>query len=226
MRNNLTLYEFVEDDEDNSTTVRIPPEMEMCVNDCSNNGECDGGVCICENGYLGVDCAIHISTPPTIYNEPENYICDGRTHFCERGSLYGQGFVDIKTLSCHYQEVKPMETINYQYYHLIIVNAKRVVDILMYLTLLITCLGNMFSIFQVNEIRNGTLRTANEVQCPFTDEEEQADSGLHALTQVHVSISNDAEHKSESVQFTKYDSKCMDCSTVDNQHVCQQKVWL
>ena len=76
---------------------------------------------------------------------------------------------------------------------------------------------------QSSDVKVGTLRTSREVQCPFSNG-EQDNGGIRALTQLHVSISNDAQHNSDSVLFTQYDSHCMTCSVVGDQHACQQKV--
>jgi hypothetical protein len=38
--------------------------LSCCVNNCSGNGTCNNGVCVCSNGYTGTDC----STPPNCTN--------------------------------------------------------------------------------------------------------------------------------------------------------------
>jgi hypothetical protein len=39
----------------------------MCLNNCSNNGNCtESGLCSCFTNYYGVDCSTRITDPPTL----------------------------------------------------------------------------------------------------------------------------------------------------------------
>ena len=39
----------------------------MCPNDCTFNGNCSNGTCVCHDGYTAEDCSISLYNPPEIY---------------------------------------------------------------------------------------------------------------------------------------------------------------
>ena len=66
-------------------------------------GECDEGVCVCEDGYYGEDCSISASATPTVYTPP---CCDVRTTDCSDMVLHGTSFIPNQGLSCEIRTVQ------------------------------------------------------------------------------------------------------------------------
>ena len=58
-------------DTTNETTPTIPPMVEtiaqlLCPNDCTFNGKCVNGSCVCNKDYTAEDCSISIYQKPNI----------------------------------------------------------------------------------------------------------------------------------------------------------------
>lgn len=66
---------------------------QMCLNNCSNNGVCAGGRCICEPSYKGRDCSIDINQPVEIKALSISKNCDFRTQMCSQILIHGNGLV-------------------------------------------------------------------------------------------------------------------------------------
>ena len=54
-----------------TTNVTIPPIVEkivelLCPNDCTFNGKCVNGSCVCNKDYTAVDCSISVYQKPDI----------------------------------------------------------------------------------------------------------------------------------------------------------------
>ncbi|XP_062573358.1 uncharacterized protein LOC134235241, partial [Saccostrea cucullata] len=61
----------------------------VCPNNCSNNGVCTAGVCICSASFVGFDCSHTKSTPPTNTSLPENGLCTTSKRACAKTNIYG-----------------------------------------------------------------------------------------------------------------------------------------
>lgn len=70
----------------------------ICVNDCSGNGECMNGSCVCNDAYVGSDCSILKGSPPIVV-EAKHY-CDTRKHECYMVSVTGRSIVDSLDVTC------------------------------------------------------------------------------------------------------------------------------
>ena len=63
---------------------------------------CRTGVCECEAGYSGADCAVDVSTPPELIYIVGDTICDLRQGPCPDSLIIvGAGFANTANLSCH-----------------------------------------------------------------------------------------------------------------------------
>ena len=68
------------------------------------------GVCQCEAGWLGYSCAIAEQQPPTLVFIPSE-ICDQRRDDCSTVTVYGTGFANKETLTCHFVQVSKTQII-------------------------------------------------------------------------------------------------------------------
>ena len=68
------------------------------------------GVCQCEEGWLGFSCAIAEQQPPTLVFIPTE-MCDQRQDDCSSVTVYGTGFANTDTLTCHFIQVSMAQSI-------------------------------------------------------------------------------------------------------------------
>lgn len=61
----------------------------VCQNNCSSNGECNGGVCKCSSSYIGMDCSHAKSIPPMNFSLPENGVCKTSQRACTKTNIFG-----------------------------------------------------------------------------------------------------------------------------------------
>ena len=94
----------------NSSNGELIPPKEMlasiCPNDCSNHGNCSNSTCICDEDYTAKDCAISLKGIPNLFNIKKSGLCDVRRRLCQNVVVYGNGFLDSKSLTCHIVEQK------------------------------------------------------------------------------------------------------------------------
>ena len=65
------------------------------------------GVCDCETGYVGADCAVSVSTPPELVYIVGGTTCDLRQGPCSDSLvIVGAGFANTANLSCHVTPVQ------------------------------------------------------------------------------------------------------------------------
>ncbi|XP_062606901.1 mucin-2-like [Saccostrea cucullata] len=77
----------------NTTFTTIEPDVayiltSRCPGNCSENGQCNAGICTCHEGFAGSDCSFDSSEPPQITGTSYDF-CDQRSHECN--ALYFQG---------------------------------------------------------------------------------------------------------------------------------------
>nr|XP_022293366.1 von Willebrand factor D and EGF domain-containing protein-like [Crassostrea virginica] len=82
----------------NITTIVV----NLCPNNCSNNGLCSEGICTCSPGYGGSDCSFDVSSPPTITQLVGDGVCDKSVDTCSDVTLYGQYFVENMGTNCYF----------------------------------------------------------------------------------------------------------------------------
>ena len=68
------------------------------------------GVCQCEDGWLGFSCAIAEQQPPTLVFIPSE-MCDQRRDDCSTVTVYGTGYANKETLTCHFIQVSKAQII-------------------------------------------------------------------------------------------------------------------
>ncbi|XP_062607020.1 von Willebrand factor D and EGF domain-containing protein-like [Saccostrea cucullata] len=77
----------------------------VCPNNCSDNGVCTGGVCICSASFVGFDCSHTKSTPPTNTSLPENGLCTTSKRECAKTNIYGYFLEENIHVKLNYFEI-------------------------------------------------------------------------------------------------------------------------
>ncbi|XP_065651908.1 von Willebrand factor D and EGF domain-containing protein-like [Hydra vulgaris] len=81
----------------------------MCPNECSGNGACKSGSCICNSGFITADCSMKEGQPPVVFGIPNFGLCDIRNQDCMRTRVTGRDFIDSNLLVCKMTEAKISE---------------------------------------------------------------------------------------------------------------------
>ena len=58
------------------------------------------GACVCDSGYLAVDCSIKEGLPPVVNSLPLEGLCDMRQRPCESTVVKGDNFLSSSNLTC------------------------------------------------------------------------------------------------------------------------------
>jgi len=59
-------------------------EENVCPNECSGNGKCVKGVCVCNKGFATEDCSVVLNQVPELLHVGCGHFCDVRTSDCDR----------------------------------------------------------------------------------------------------------------------------------------------
>nr|XP_022289580.1 von Willebrand factor D and EGF domain-containing protein-like isoform X2 [Crassostrea virginica] len=86
---------------DNSSETSYEYIVNHCQNNCSNNGVCSNGKCICESGFGGSDCSFDVLSLPTITRLSDNGLCDKSNEPCDDITLYGYYFLENMNTTCY-----------------------------------------------------------------------------------------------------------------------------
>jgi len=89
--------------------VLLPPQEildTLCLNDCSGNGQCSKGVCLCAAGRTGADCGVSVSEGPRVASLENHGLCDVRDQPCRSFHVSGDNFADNSELVCHFEIFK------------------------------------------------------------------------------------------------------------------------
>ncbi|XP_015751386.1 PREDICTED: von Willebrand factor D and EGF domain-containing protein-like isoform X2 [Acropora digitifera] len=95
----------------NVTKTATPPALEkvlqlLCPNDCTINGKCINGSCVCNKNYTADDCSISIYQRPTITRIQSNGLCDRQKRPCEKTTVQGREFLNSTNITCHIREIE------------------------------------------------------------------------------------------------------------------------
>ncbi|GFR90472.1 von Willebrand factor D and EGF domain-containing protein, partial [Elysia marginata] len=92
---------------DNNVTLNMNILGEICPEDCNNQGNCSGGICVCEDGFGGPSCEVDLKSPPEIENIFSTRSCDlaFMPQCPTQIYLYGENFDDNKDLTCHIRDL-------------------------------------------------------------------------------------------------------------------------
>ncbi|XP_022807283.1 von Willebrand factor D and EGF domain-containing protein-like isoform X1 [Stylophora pistillata] len=177
--------------EENSISVDEISEL-LCPNDCTFNGKCINGSCVCNKAYTAEDCSASIYQIPTISSLQGNGLCDRRKRPCRKVTVLGTGFLNSTNLTCHVREFKVIDSSWKPN------NAEREFPGIMTDLVLTDC---------------------SLPELPVTQGYFDENNAGTSAAGLHISVSNDGEHKShKNLTFISYDSACMSCNVSTECH--------
>ena len=59
-------------------------EDKVCPNECSGNGKCVNGTCVCNTGFTTEDCSVALDQVPELIEVGCGRLCDVRKSDCDR----------------------------------------------------------------------------------------------------------------------------------------------
>jgi len=158
----------------------------LCPGDCTSNGLCVNGSCVCDEGYTAEDCSISIYQRPAISMLQGYGLCDRRQRPCRKVTVMGTGFLNSTNMTCH---VKEFAVINSSW------------------------TPNTTEIRLPGVMTDLVLAECLLPELPVTPGHfHEINEGTPAAGLL-ISISNDGDHKSDTtLTFISYDSACMSCN--------------
>ncbi|XP_060080899.1 von Willebrand factor D and EGF domain-containing protein-like [Ylistrum balloti] len=87
----------------NSTTFLDELLQMSCPNNCSENGNCTSGLCICHDGFFGSDCSLERDSIPVVL--PGGSTCSINEKACRNFFISGSNFLNLN-LTCRAQPLK------------------------------------------------------------------------------------------------------------------------
>ncbi|XP_076103005.1 von Willebrand factor D and EGF domain-containing protein-like [Mytilus galloprovincialis] len=85
----------------------------LCSNNCSNNGVCQKGVCICNHGFGKQDCSEDLTLPPRNITVPMNGICNTRDRLCAKTNI--QGVFNSRNITCRSRHMEILKDGSWSY---------------------------------------------------------------------------------------------------------------
>ncbi|XP_078703698.1 uncharacterized protein LOC144928879 [Branchiostoma floridae x Branchiostoma belcheri] len=180
---NVSLYE-VDDD-----GVLVPPMAvrdNLCPADCSQQGDCVNGTCVCFEPYTSADCSLVKGSPPAVRFIPNHGLCDIRRRPCRKTSVIADGLVETENLTCRIRNVKIENGIQ-----TIITGSDQLTNA------------------TIRSFREVSCQLPQSPVLQGTPEETKGTS----IYGYHLSVSNDGENFSDELLFTIYDSLCQNCTS-------------
>ncbi|XP_070213298.1 von Willebrand factor D and EGF domain-containing protein-like [Littorina saxatilis] len=78
----------------------------VCPGQCSLNGQCETGTCVCHDGFAGSDCAVRSDYPPIILGIVGHSVCDVTRRECRVPELSVDNFRFTPDVICRVRDVK------------------------------------------------------------------------------------------------------------------------
>eukprot|EP00111_Clytia_hemisphaerica_P012530 TCONS_00036835-protein len=171
----------------------------LCPSDCSGNGGCVNSTCVCNAGFLSVDCSIKEGDPPVLERVASDGLCDIRKQDCLRTRVIGQNYVESDKLACGTKKLKVEG---------LILEGRST--------------SNMLS-------SKSDLLSFRDLSCeipeqhlPLVDLDFSPVRPGRPVGGVSIQLSNDGEtFSNESSNYIAYDSKCVECNSTTD---CRWKV--
>ncbi|PFX18968.1 Neurogenic locus Notch protein [Stylophora pistillata] len=99
-------YSAYEKDESGNLVPPAKVTQLLCPNDCSFQGNCTNGTCVCDEGYVSADCSMRFDEIPQLFRLLDEGLCNIRVRPCLRTIVFGQYFLSSENLTCHVKEFK------------------------------------------------------------------------------------------------------------------------
>ncbi|ESP04743.1 hypothetical protein LOTGIDRAFT_237273 [Lottia gigantea] len=173
---------------ENGKTILEMVEEVSCPGECSNQGLCEDGKCICKSGYIGSDCSVSLNEPPLAHNLEADGHCDLSLDGCTEVAVFGGRFVDHDKTKC---KLLPFKMKNDQ----VTVSKERIIQTAVF-----------ESIGEVTCKLPSRKRRRRSVNVPVIDE---------TVTGYKVSVSNNGQNYSQQLNFIIYNTECINCN-IDN----------
>ncbi|ESP04733.1 hypothetical protein LOTGIDRAFT_170568 [Lottia gigantea] len=171
----------------NKTILELVKEV-ACPGECSDQGLCENGKCICNSEFIGSDCSVSLNEPPLAHNLEADGHCDLSQDDCTDVAVFGGRFVDAEQTKC---QLLPFEIKNDQ----VIISEERIIQTAVF-----------ESIGEVTCKLPSRKRRRRSVDVPVIDE---------TVTGYKVSVSNNGQNYSQQLNFIIYNTECINCS-IDN----------
>ncbi|XP_035668225.1 von Willebrand factor D and EGF domain-containing protein-like [Branchiostoma floridae] len=178
---NVSLYDVMDD---GSTVPSVAVKNNLCPADCSHNGVCTNGTCLCHDGFTSADCSIVEGTVPEIWSVPNGGLCDIRQRPCLKTAVIADNIIASENLTCKVRQVQITNGIQ-----TVLENTEELTNATLQTFSEVSCALPQSPVLQ------GT---------PDTTE----GAVKHGML---ISLSNDGLQFSEEVLFTIYDSVCQEC---------------
>ncbi|XP_056009128.1 von Willebrand factor D and EGF domain-containing protein-like isoform X2 [Ostrea edulis] len=85
---------------------------QLCPANCSGNGQCKEAMCSCNDGFIGSDCSVRESMPPTEFSLPSSGVCDTRQRLCQHTNIAGKFYSENVLANFSYFKVGETESSN------------------------------------------------------------------------------------------------------------------
>ncbi|XP_055957650.1 von Willebrand factor D and EGF domain-containing protein-like [Patella vulgata] len=164
-----------------------------CLNNCSQHGACDNGTCICETGYIAVDCSTRAADPPVLTELEYEGLCDVKNQTCDDMAVFGTTFVENPGSKCRRYSIKMSEA------------------------------GAVTNLDSTPTILDATIDSISEAVCPLDvyDTPDPIPVQQQTFSGYKLSVANDGQHYSNQLIMIYYNSDCVTCTNTNNTITCQ-----
>nr|XP_058945176.1 von Willebrand factor D and EGF domain-containing protein-like [Pocillopora verrucosa] len=176
-------YSAYEKDEEGNLVPPTKITEKLCPNDCSFQGNCSNGTCVCNEGFVAADCSMRYDEIPRLFRALDEGLCDIRARPCKRTIVFGDYFLSSENLTCHVRESKVVPST------WIPMNVSQKFN------------GSKTDLFAVE---------CNLPIPPINLGNYQVEGTPAA--RYFISVSNDGSHESEPVQMITFDPVCQVCN--------------
>ncbi|XP_050409095.1 uncharacterized protein LOC126824023 isoform X2 [Patella vulgata] len=164
-----------------------------CVNNCSQHGTCDNGTCICDTGYIAVDCSTNAADRPVLTELEYEGLCDVKNQTCDDIAVFGTTFVENPGSKCQRYSIRVSES------------------------------GAVTNMDSSPTILDATIDSIGEAICPLdvSNTRNPIPVQQQTFSGYKLSVANDGQHYSNQLIMIYYNSDCVTCNNTNNIITCQ-----
>ncbi|XP_050407264.1 deleted in malignant brain tumors 1 protein [Patella vulgata] len=178
-------------EEANKTSVLRQVVTLDCPNNCSEQGTCNNGTCVCYSNYIGSGCEFDLRDEPLAEELDFEGLCDIRTEECDDIGVIGGSFIQTTDSTCR---ITPYQ---------LAANGTT--------TSTLEPVVNDASIESVGKVICELPYYTSYRQRRSAGHIPQTPSIQDTFTAYTISVSNDGQHYSNALSVVYFDSRCMDC---------------